>query len=493
TQPRTEGLELGGWDIAVRPHGMNCCSTAPFEGYFRQYVIISHSYKFYYSHHQVHRDLNPQAANKVIKTTTYGSLDEADLSKDLQDLTVKGKGLQRGKERKNHRRGQKKKQKNGFKSNESTGTHAEANDGSSYEVKATLVFAPWQVCQRRRLGATPESTNFVGFAFSSQSNHNVPVLILLSYLSTPISASSPACYYPGGIAQPNDTPCNPTASTSVCCAPEDICLSNGLCYRANINRLHRGSCTDPTFSSPLCTNICTSPADSPFGFADVLLCPLSDQWYCGWGNQSRCENGPTFKLADGYFADFRNGTASEEAVTGSVTAGVTGGVMTATACGAAATVTVTTGWTPQVTGTGAVMNGEINGITTSSGTQNGTTQDVVPFDPISAGISVRATELSLGCILVVMMSQEPQKSDALLVLKECYVSDFETPEEPIGADWRDHGLHGFQVWDGMEKESYYGSLITFCELPDQIFTILFRPAFDVLCSLWNEVFHPIDF
>ena len=65
------------------------------------------------------------------------------------------------------------------------------------------------------------------------------------------------------------------------------------------------SCTDPTFKDPACPQICTGPNDHPFGWADVLECPLSSEWYCGWGNQSRCENGHTFELPDGFFDDPR--------------------------------------------------------------------------------------------------------------------------------------------------------------------------------------------
>lgn len=145
-------------------------------------------------------------------------------------------------------------------------------------------------------------------------------------------ASSAKCYYPNGDYQPLDTPCNPHAKESNCCAPDDICLSNGLCYRANINRLHRGvsephtliespltgpsqSCTDPTFSSDSCTSICTGPNDISTGFADVLECPLTSNWYCGWGNQSRCNERMTFQIPDGYFADNRNVSSTKATVT----------------------------------------------------------------------------------------------------------------------------------------------------------------------------------
>lgn len=61
------------------------------------------------------------------------------------------------------------------------------------------------------------------------------VCLCLSFAS-----AASQCYYPDAILQARDTPCHPDAKHSNCCAPEDICLSNGLCYRSNINRLHRG-------------------------------------------------------------------------------------------------------------------------------------------------------------------------------------------------------------------------------------------------------------
>lgn len=52
--------------------------------------------------------------------------------------------------------------------------------------------------------------------------------------------ASASCYYPNGKLVREDSPCNPNSKVSMCCGPTDICLSNGLCYVANINALHRG-------------------------------------------------------------------------------------------------------------------------------------------------------------------------------------------------------------------------------------------------------------
>ncbi|KAI4160791.1 MAG: hypothetical protein LQ342_005406 [Letrouitia transgressa] len=74
---------------------------------------------------------------------------------------------------------------------------------------------------------------------------------------------------------------------------------------AVVAALSRISCTDPTFKTPNCTKTCTGPGDSPYGWADVLECPDLASWYCGVGNELRCQSGHSFKIADGYIADFR--------------------------------------------------------------------------------------------------------------------------------------------------------------------------------------------
>ena len=83
----------------------------------------------------------------------------------------------------------------------------------------------------------PSVSSSVVFAF----------IVSLSVLPTILADAR--CYYPPLeeklVYQPLDTPCNPNAQESNCCAPDDICLSNGLCWRANINRLHRGVCCPP--------------------------------------------------------------------------------------------------------------------------------------------------------------------------------------------------------------------------------------------------------
>src|SRR5438105_2981604 len=66
------------------------------------------------------------------------------------------------------------------------------------------------------------------------------------------------CYFPNGEVAHNGVPCGP--SPSKCCDGEGLCLSNGLCFQPSGNILARSSCTDPSWSSSECTDICKDGA-----------------------------------------------------------------------------------------------------------------------------------------------------------------------------------------------------------------------------------------
>lgn len=85
----------------------------------------------------------------------------------------------------------------------------------------------------------------------------------LSLLAHELLAVS--CYHPNGdpVIDSDYHPCNPAAPDTVssCCATSrslfpDICLPNGLC--GNGDDVFRDSCTDPTWKSPLCPQLCTA-------------------------------------------------------------------------------------------------------------------------------------------------------------------------------------------------------------------------------------------
>ncbi|KAL8866900.1 MAG: hypothetical protein Q9174_006009, partial [Haloplaca sp. 1 TL-2023] len=165
------------------------------------------------------------------------------------------------------------------------------------------------------------------------------------------------------------------------------------------------SCTDPTFQDPACTTYCTSPGTHPFGWADVLLCPLSDDWYCGWGNQSRCESGETFKIEDGYFADFRSQDGGQVTVNVGNGNEVAGGgkhnrpngdrgkecsPTTTVEATAPETTTITVvqpaGETGRVVTAGGILE---NGTTAPLGAQSSPTPEAEAFGPENGGYSVR--------------------------------------------------------------------------------------------------------
>ena len=71
------------------------------------------------------------------------------------------------------------------------------------------------------------------------------------------TALAQKCYLPSQDEAPRDTPCTPTSSNeaSACCFPEEACISNGLCLRADMT-VARGSCTDQTWKSKGCAPWC---------------------------------------------------------------------------------------------------------------------------------------------------------------------------------------------------------------------------------------------
>lgn len=94
-------------------------------------------------------------------------------------------------------------------------------------------------------------------------------LLGLSYTCVCFVNAQPQCFWPDGTSSP-DYPCKPAASASACCGLGWNCLSNGLCYSANI-ALTRSSCTDKTWSTSECPTYC---AFSTTREGNLDLCPL---------------------------------------------------------------------------------------------------------------------------------------------------------------------------------------------------------------------------
>ena len=65
------------------------------------------------------------------------------------------------------------------------------------------------------------------------------------------------CYYPNGDAVADNNPCVLDQDASPCCGNGWTCLENGLCYNPISKALARGTCTDPSWTSPQCPQFCT--------------------------------------------------------------------------------------------------------------------------------------------------------------------------------------------------------------------------------------------
>jgi hypothetical protein len=59
--------------------------------------------------------------------------------------------------------------------------------------------------------------------------------------------------------------CDTTAAVSICCSPNDNCLSNGLCFNTGAdNYLSFQGCTDPNWGAP-CHKFCSGAVTLSFG------------------------------------------------------------------------------------------------------------------------------------------------------------------------------------------------------------------------------------
>lgn len=95
---------------------------------------------------------------------------------------------------------------------------------------------------------------------------SVSTLLLTTLVATTRAVES--CYFPSGleiVPSVNATyePCNEQAGAiSQCCPTNQGCSANGLCVDVD-GQYSRGGCTDSTFGSPYCLDLCTT----------VLVCP----------------------------------------------------------------------------------------------------------------------------------------------------------------------------------------------------------------------------
>jgi len=102
---------------------------------------------------------------------------------------------------------------------------------------------------------------------------NAHVLMLVLYIC---SQSSATCYLPNGTIPDGQTlvrhpeweyePCNNNTKFSMCCRTnlpnsdvyKDSCRGDGLCNLDLDQTVWRVACTDPTWQSDACVNLCTN-------------------------------------------------------------------------------------------------------------------------------------------------------------------------------------------------------------------------------------------
>src|SRR5437667_12860563 len=98
------------------------------------------------------------------------------------------------------------------------------------------------------------------------------LLILLS--SSVVQCSSPQCYWPSGPADDAHAACA-IGRVSMCCYTNvtsgisDQCTSQGLCESKGVT--YRDSCTDPTFRSPYCSQLCLCKALIQLPASNLML------------------------------------------------------------------------------------------------------------------------------------------------------------------------------------------------------------------------------
>ena len=132
------------------------------------------------------------------------------------------------------------------------------------------------------------------------------LLLMWSLVFSTLSlfSSATTCYFRDGTISPN-APCA-AAGDGPCCFTEQVCTSKNLCLGdpgSPPSVVNRGSCTDPTWSSPLlsfalwnwwvfvCIHIATKLGlmrniDNPAGGSNLVSCGMGI--FCCWDQAQNC-------------------------------------------------------------------------------------------------------------------------------------------------------------------------------------------------------------
>ncbi|WPG99541.1 Hypothetical protein R9X50_00235800 [Acrodontium crateriforme] len=101
----------------------------------------------------------------------------------------------------------------------------------------------------------------------------------------PNTAHAQNCYYPNGdLSTEGDAACS--SDGGFCCPLNWACLSNGLCYLENEDYYGRYTCTDQSWQSNSCSQICTQ-GDTASGNEAILQC-TDGSWCCDGDRSFNC-------------------------------------------------------------------------------------------------------------------------------------------------------------------------------------------------------------
>ncbi|KAL8805280.1 MAG: hypothetical protein Q9182_002048 [Xanthomendoza sp. 2 TL-2023] len=166
-------------------------------------------------------------------------------------------------------------------------------------------------------------------------------------------------------------PCNQKDPFSMCCRyGNDDCLPNGLCRgRYGSSPLWRESCTDPTWTSPYCLNLCTkggnaSGEDYSQSDTTVHKCP-DDSYCCGSNNSTCCGTSEAKWIVNGQVTNINPSATSSSTSKTSSTTSLTSSATATPLPGQAGRQQGTPAPTPQPSGggtnAGAIAGGVIGG------------------------------------------------------------------------------------------------------------------------------------
>jgi len=104
----------------------------------------------------------------------------------------------------------------------------------------------------------------------------------------------------------------------------DTCLENGMCQppAGSAGQFARNLCTDQTWRSPNCLNVCTDPSNGGTSSDTSFLTHCTDgSWCCGGANTTCCNNNQGFQVASAISpyinaASTRTGTTTSATGTG---------------------------------------------------------------------------------------------------------------------------------------------------------------------------------